>query len=186
MSITPSLGKKTIFQGTHKLMKSNQSVPDTASCPCHSGRPYILCCGPLLAGDLVALTAEALMRSRYTAYVSRDIAYLLRSWHPTTRPDQINPDVIPEWQGLLIVRTEQGAETDNEGIVEFQATAVSLNKAWQLHEVRRFLKEDGQWLYVDGDIKDDSSVVDKKVPKIGRNDPCHCGSGKKYKKCCGC
>ncbi len=126
------------------------------------------------------------MRSRYTAYVSRDIAYLLRSWHPSTRPDQINPDVIPQWQGLLILRTDQGAETDNEGVVEFQATAVSSNNVWQLHEVSRFLKEDGQWLYVDGDIKDDSSVADKRGSKIGRNDPCHCGSGKKFKKCCAC
>lgn len=160
-------------------------MTDTSICPCNSDRPYARCCGPLLSGDRSACTAEALMRSRYTAYVVRDIAYLLRSWHPSTRPDTIDPAAIPEWHSLHIVRTEKGMEMDSEGAVEFQATSFSPKHPWRLQEVSRFVKEDGQWLYVDGDIKDDSLPVERQVPKIGRNDPCHCGSGKKFKKCCG-
>jgi SEC-C motif-containing protein len=139
----------------------------------------------LLSGDHLANTAEALMRSRYTAYVIRDIAYLLKSWHPSTRPDKIDPAAIPEWSGLNIIQTEKGMETDSEGVVEFQATSFSKKNVWRLHEVSRFVKENGQWLYVDGDFKDNSLPLERKGQKMGRNDPCHCGSGKKFKKCCG-
>ena len=125
------------------------------------------------------------MRSRYTAYVVRDIAYLLRSWHPSTRPDGIDPAAIPAWHDLHIIRTEQGQETDSEGVVEFQAAAFSRNDILRLHEVSRFVKENDQWLYVDGDIKDDALPVKRPGPKVGRNDPCPCGSGRKFKKCCG-
>lgn len=160
-------------------------MTETHFCHCNSGRPYAECCEPLLSGDHAALTAEALMRSRYTAYVVRDIAYLLRSWHPSTRPDKIDPAAILEWRGLHIVSTEKGMEGDDEGVVEFKATSFSQKNPWELHEVSRFVKEDGQWLYVDGDIKNDPPPVAKRTPKVGRNDPCHCGSGKKFKKCCG-
>ncbi|MDO9043320.1 MAG: YchJ family metal-binding protein [Desulfocapsaceae bacterium] len=160
-------------------------MTNTSICPCNSGRPYAECCEPFFSGDRLACTAEALMRSRYTAYVVRDIAYLLKSWHPSTRPDTIDPASIPEWHDLNIIRTEKGLETDSEGVVEFQAAAFFRKKVCQLHEVSRFVKENDQWLYVDGDIKNDSLPVERRGPKIGRNDPCHCGSGKKFKKCCG-
>ena len=160
-------------------------MTDTNTCYCNSDRPYAECCEPLLSGVHLACSAEALMRSRYTAYVVRDIAYLLRSWHPSTRPENIHPATIPEWSGLHIIRTEKGMESDSDGVVEFKATSFSQKNVWRLHEVSRFVKEGGQWLYVDGDIKDDSFPVENRVPKVGRNDPCHCGSGKKFKKCCG-
>lgn len=160
-------------------------MTNTHICPCNSDRPYAECCEPLLSGDRIASTAEALMRSRYTAYVVRDIAYLLRSWHPATRPEKIDPATISEWCGLHIVYTEKGMETDSEGVVEFQATPLSQKNGWRLHEVSHFVKEGGPWLYVDGIIKNDSLSVERKIPKVGRNDPCSCGSGKKFKKCCG-
>lgn len=170
-------------------MKKNQPDPlamtASATCHCHSGRPYAECCGPLLSGDRIANTAEALMRSRYSAYVVRDIAYLLRSWHSTTRPAGIDPAAIPEWLGLQIVRTEKGLTTDHEGVVEFEATACAGEKVWRLHEVSRFVQEDGQWFYVDGDLKNDFPAVKSRGAKVGRNDPCPCGSGRKFKKCCG-
>jgi len=125
------------------------------------------------------------MRSRYTAYVVRDISYLLRSWHPSTRPGSIDPAAIPAWHELQIIHTEKGHETDNEGIVEFQALAFSQKNILRLHEVSRFMKENDQWLYVDGDIKDDTLPVEGHEPKVGRNAPCPCGSGRKFKKCCG-
>ncbi|MBA3014331.1 MAG: SEC-C domain-containing protein [Proteobacteria bacterium] len=154
-------------------------------CPCNSGVPYSLCCEPLLIGDRIAATAEVLMRSRYTAYVVGDVDYLFRSWHPSTRPVDIDAATIPEWQGLHIVRIVKGLEADNEGVVEFKATFLSQQNIFQLHEVSRFVKEEGHWFYVDGDIKSGGLLAERAGPKAGRNNPCPCGSGKKFKKCCG-
>ncbi|PXF60388.1 MAG: hypothetical protein C4B58_00715 [Deltaproteobacteria bacterium] len=159
-------------------------MTDRWPCPCNSGKPYSNCCEPLLTGDKNAITAEALMRSRYTAYVERNTNYLLKTWHSSTRPANIDPATIPEWYGLHIINTEAGGETDNKGLVEFKAISLSHKKIWQLHETNRFVKEDGQWFYVDGDILGDSPPI-RKNKKVGRNEPCPCGSGKKFKKCCG-
>ncbi len=159
-------------------------MTDRGTCPCNSGEPYSDCCEPFLAGDNNAITAEALMRSRYTAYVVHDTKYLLKTWHFSTRPANIDPATIPEWYGLHIVNTEAGSATDNEGVVEFKAKSLSQKKVWHLHEISRFVKEDNQWFYVDGDIKGDSPPVTRNI-KVGRNEPCPCGSGKKFKKCCG-
>ncbi len=126
------------------------------------------------------------MRSRYSAYVAGDTAYVLRTWHASTRPSALDTDVIPAWCGLEIVRTEKGQEEDDQGLVEFKARALSEQTMVELHEVSRFVKEDGQWLYVAGDIREEGT--EKKAgatKKVGRNSPCPCGSGKKFKKCCG-
>jgi len=120
------------------------------------------------------------MRSRYTAYVKADAAYLLRTWRADTRPSAIDAATIPDWRGLEILRTEQGREEDSEGLVEFRATAQSAHGVVCLREVSRFVREAGQWLYVDGDLLDDGLAA-----KVGRNSLCPCGSGKKFKKCCG-
>ncbi len=124
------------------------------------------------------------MRSRYCAYVLGDIPYVLRTWHPSTRPAAIDPAAIPDWCGLDILRTEQGQAGDDQGIVEFRATALLQGKVFILHEVSRFVREAGQWLYVAGDITADSAQAGSAAPKAGRNAPCPCGSGKKFKKCC--
>ena len=124
------------------------------------------------------------MRSRYTAYVFRNVEYLLGTWHASTRPAGIDPTVIPQWCGLQIVRTEAGSGDDDQGVVEFKAFARTGEKVFTLHEVSRFLREDGQWLYVDGDMQAEPSPG-ARVGKVGRNEPCPCGSGKKFKKCCG-
>jgi len=118
------------------------------------------------------------MRSRYTAYCLRDAAYLLKTWHPRTRPAALdfNGDDT-EWTGLDILRQAAGGAGDTEGVVEFAASYRQGGKARRLHETSRFLREDGEWLYVDGDIHAEA--------KPGRNEPCPCGSGKKFKKCCG-
>lgn len=94
------------------------------------------------------------MRSRYTAYVKKDEAYLLSSWHPSTRPPQLtlDQDEPDQWLGLKIISQHAGSETDNEGGVEFVARFKINGKAHRLHEKSRFMKEGGQWFYLDGDV----------------------------------
>lgn len=154
-------------------------------CPCGSGIPYAVCCEPLLSGHTQAATAEALMRSRYTAYAERNIGYLLRTWHPSTRPSVLDPATMPDWCSLEIVRTERGGAGDEEGLVEFVATALLGKRLCKLHEASRFVREGGQWYYLDGDMTGAGESVEADTAKVGRNDPCSCGSGRKFKKCCG-
>ena len=118
------------------------------------------------------------MRSRYTAYVQENTEYILASWHPSTRPQSmsITPGEI-HWTGLQVLNSKAGQKGDKTGRVEFIARFEHGNGADQAHEDSRFLFEQGQWFYVDGEMKSSK--------KVGRNDPCPCGSGKKYKKCCG-
>jgi SEC-C motif-containing protein len=162
---------------------------DTAAidlqCPCCSGALYRQCCQAVLSGLKKAETAEALMRSRYSAYVVGDGAYLWRTWHPSTRPAALDIETTTPWCGLEIIRTEQGRAEDEVGLVEFRATARRARQATVLHEVSRFAKMDGQWLYVDGDMVAADRGTGCPAAKVGRNDPCPCGSGRKFKKCCG-
>ncbi len=125
------------------------------------------------------------MRSRYTAFAVRDVGYLLQTWHASTKPAAIDPGTILEWQELRIIRTEEGREGDSKGVVEFEATFSTGQGRGLLREVSRFVRENGQWFYVDGDLQDSAVVAPKKGVKAGRNDPCPCGSGRKFKKCCG-
>jgi SEC-C motif-containing protein len=126
----------------------NSTVP----CPCGSGRAFGACCGPALAGARPAPTAEALMRSRYTAFTLRDIAYLLASWHPSTRPEKLALDEQPppKWIGLDVRAHRPLAEDRAE--VEFLARYRVGGRAQRLHETSRFVCEGGCWYYVDGDI----------------------------------
>lgn len=119
-------------------------------CPCGSGKDLDGCCGALLSGERKAGTAEALMRSRYTAFVLGDVAYLQRTWHPTTRPRRLELDPGQEWLGLSIVGTERGSLLDSTGVVEFVAEYRAGGRRHSLHERSRFTREKGQWLYVDG------------------------------------
>ncbi|WP_455199281.1 YchJ family protein [Kaarinaea lacus] len=160
---------------------SNSTASDT--CPCGSNKSYEACCGLYISGKKVAPTAEALMRSRYSAYVRQDDDYLLKTWHPDTRPSyKPSDDDNTTWTGLEVIKTEKGKETDNEGIVEFVAYCKVKDTSSHLHEVSQFVREDDTWYYVDGKGQE---PVRRDSPKVGRNDPCPCGSGKKYKKCCG-
>lgn len=122
-------------------------------CPCGFGGSYEKCCEPLLNGVSVAATAEALMSSRYTAYVLLNETYLLSSWHPSTRPQQLELlDEPVKWSGLTIISTESGQANDNEGTVEFLARYKINGKAYRLHEVSHFIKEGGCWFYVGGEL----------------------------------
>ncbi|WP_308457269.1 YchJ family metal-binding protein [Microbacterium sp. Ru50] len=119
----------------------------TDPCPCGGGS-FGSCCGPVLDGR-AAQTAEQLMRSRYTAFAVRDGAHLARTWHPVTRPDDIESDGPEQWTGLTVVRAAGGPD-DTEGTVEFTARWRSGTDSGELHEVSRFTRIRGRWLYVGG------------------------------------
>jgi SEC-C motif domain protein len=129
-------------------------LDDDARCPCLSGETYGGCCGRfhagLLAGGPYPPTAEALMRSRYSAFAVGDVAYLAATWHPRTRPSDLAPDGVT-WRRLDILGTEAGGPFDTDGVVEFVAHYRSPAGSGRLHEVSRFVRESGRWYYVDGE-----------------------------------
>src|SRR6187402_648908 len=122
-------------------------------CPCGSGRPYADCCEPLHEGA-DAPTAEALMRSRYSAFALGRAEYLLRSWHPSTRPATVELDAGTVWRRLQIVDTVAGGPDDETGIVEFRASYRDAGGAGLLHERSRFARDAGRWAYLDGEQPD--------------------------------
>ncbi|MET7476262.1 YchJ family metal-binding protein [Streptomyces sp. NPDC005648] len=121
------------------------------SCPCGSAETYEGCCGRFHRGEAPAPTAGTLMRSRYSAFVKRDAEYLLRTWHPRTRPAQVDFDPGMRWTGLEILATTDGTAFHTTGTVTFRASF----KGGSLHERSRFERVDGAWLYVDGEFLDD-------------------------------
>lgn len=128
---------------------------DIKQCPCGSGLLFSACCEPFVCGERIAPTAEALMRSRYTAYTLGNESYLLSSWHKSTSPAtlSLDEDLPAQWIGLKIIKVQAGQENDDEGLVEFVARYKVNGKAQRLHETSRFVKEKGKWFYLDGDLK---------------------------------
>jgi SEC-C motif-containing protein len=120
-----------------------------APCPCRSGAAYDDCCGPLLDGRADAVTAAALMRSRYAAYATGAAAYLLDSWHPTTRPSTLTLDAETAWRSLHVADTVAGGPADDRGVVEFVARYRDADGPGLLAERSRFLRVDGRWRYLD-------------------------------------
>ncbi|MDJ0841460.1 MAG: YchJ family protein [Acidobacteriota bacterium] len=158
-------------------------------CPCCSGKPYAECCEPFHLGRAHAPTAEALMRSRYSAFAKHEVGYLVTTVHPDARHDMDEDQIRnwserSEWLNLQIVSTERGGPDDNDGTVEFIARYKDSGQVQVYHEIGSFRREDDRWYFVDGERPKKKPVV-RETPKVGRNDPCTCGSGKKYKKCCG-
>ncbi|ENY70562.1 SecC motif-containing protein [Aeromonas diversa CDC 2478-85] len=145
-------------------------------CSCGTGRPYADCCQPLHLGA-AATTPETLMRSRYCAFVLGLGDYLVKTWHPD-HLGGLNAEELGQqdtrWDHLEILGSgEQG----DQGWVEFKAWFHEGEKLVCLHERSRFLREAGRWRYTDGELTPAAA-------RVGRNDPCPCGSGKKFKKCC--
>lgn len=163
--------------------------PDMDACPCGSNLAYADCCAPLIAGARTAATAEALMRARYSAYAKGELAYLKATMHPdhrdghdekSTRDWSLNS----QWHGLTILGVEGGGEGDEAGTVEFAADYTHGGTRRRHHELATFRRADGVWYLEGGELVKPKPVV-RETPKIGRNDDCPCGSGRKYKKCCG-
>jgi len=158
-------------------------------CPCGSGKTLEECCGPILDGSREAVSAEGLMRARYSAFPEKRIDFLGRSLHPSHRDDY---DEVAtrrwanqsDWLGLQILAVEGGGEEDDRGRVEFIARYREKGVLRSYHESSEFARYRGRWYFVSGEtIRPEARVRD--TAKVGRNDPCPCGSGKKYKKCCG-
>ncbi|WP_407439761.1 YchJ family protein [Lelliottia sp.] len=150
----------------------------TQLCPCGSALEYSLCCQRYLSGDQLAPDPSHLMRSRYTAFVIKDADYLIKTWHPSCQAADFRQEIVSgfantQWQGLTIYETSIG-QTANEGFVSFVARFIEHDKPGAIIERSRFILEGGQWYYIDGTR-----------PQFSRNDACPCGSGKKFKKCCG-
>jgi SEC-C motif-containing protein len=122
------------------------------SCMCLSGEQYRACCGRFHSGEAEAATAEQLMRSRYSAFVLLDGAYLVRTWHPEEVPADLDLDPDLQWRRLDIVSTSRGGPLDVQGTVEFKAWFRHGTERGTHHEVSRFVRENGRWLYVDGKI----------------------------------
>lgn len=123
---------------------------DGEPCWCDSGRTVGRCCGPVLSRAATAVTAEALMRSRYSAYVIGDTDYLLATWHPATRPAALELERARHWLGLTVKTVAAGDEQDTEGMVEFVARFKIDGRGHRLHECSRFVREQGLWFYRDG------------------------------------
>ncbi len=113
---------------------------------------YRECCGPVHRGERRAETAEELMRSRYSAFARRDEEYLLRSWHPATRPERVGFDDRTRWVRLEILAVDAGGPGDDRGTVEFRAHYLDGTEPGELHEVSRFTRHDGAWVYVRGKV----------------------------------
>jgi len=157
-------------------------------CPCHSGKTLDDCCGPLLGGA-PAPTAESLMRSRYSAYAKRNYLHLRRTLSTEQQADFSEKDArtwaeSSEWLGLEVTATQGGGPDAQEGTVDFVAHFRSNGETRKHVEKAGFGREDGRWVYV-GQVVEKTTPVRRAEPKVGRNDPCPCGSGKKYKKCHG-
>lgn len=159
------------------------------NCPCGSGKTYAECCEPLIKGDREAATAEELLRSRYTAYTKVETDYLYYTTHPDYKKEFDEKGVRQwaeesTWLGLEILNVKQGSDDSSEGEIEFVATYKQKGEKTNHHELAMFKKVDNRWYFEDAALITPKQYI-RPEPKTGRNDLCPCGSGKKFKKCCG-
>lgn len=156
-------------------------------CPCGSGNPYSKCCEQIISGGRPATTAEQLMRARYSAYVFAKMDFVFESTHPDHREGYDHDGTkkwaeTADWLGLEIIDTSRGGAEDSVGEVEFIARFSENGNNREHHEAGQFERKDGLWYFTEGQMVRPKPLT---VTKVGRNDPCTCGSGLKYKKCCG-
>lgn len=157
-----------------------------SQCPCGSGLGFEACCEPVITGASPAASPEALMRSRYTAYAVGALDHLLESLHPDHRADY-DAEGARRWaegSDWLALEVRETVADEERGTVEFVATYRRKGEKRSHHEIGRFERHKGRWYYTDGQMVTPGTVRHD-GPRVGRNDPCICGSGKKYKKCCG-
>ena len=157
---------------------------EVKQCPCGSNVPFDACCGPIIGGE-PAPTAQALMRSRYSAYVVGALDHVANTHAAEVRDDFNRPEAERLsrsciFQGLDIRKvTENGDRAQLDFVVRFKQAGTDMIQV----ELADFRRENGRWLYAGGKLS--PQVTQRTVTRVGRNDPCPCGSGKKAKKCCG-
>ena len=164
-------------------------MEQSMTCPCGSELEFEKCCSPVIQGERTAATAEELMRTRYTAYTQVEMDFLQSTVHPDFRQDEDADGARDwaensEWHGLEIISTAGGGSDDDTGRVEYVASYSYEGQDKQYHEVASFSRADGDWHFTEG-VPGVRKPVVREEPKTGRNDPCLCGSGKKFKRCCG-
>lgn len=142
-----------------------------------------------VSGEKHPSTAEELMKARYMAYAYQKVDYVLGTHAPEAAGDVDEEGAKKwaaesEWLGLEVVSKEAGESSDSTGTVEFIARYAVSGKEFAHHEIAQFRKEDDKWMYVDGEMVKQKPQR-RETPKVGRNEPCPCESGKKYKRCCG-
>ena len=161
--------------------------PDSNSaCPCGSGKTFGTCCEPLLKEEQSAASAGQLMRSRFSAHAVGDFRHLHRTyWGTARRPYVEGSDEGGgmKWTRLIIHREEAGLKPGT-AFVDFSAYYEEAGVEQALHEKSEFAQIDGKWFYT-RTVRMGPAPVKSSAPKVGRNEPCPCGSGKKYKYCCG-
>jgi len=159
------------------------------TCPCGKGESYESCCRRFIRGEAEPESAEELMRARYSAYALGEVDFIVRSHDPATsnQVDRKSTELWSKqskWLGFELVSIEGGTAFDQDGTIEFVARYKIRGVTVEHRERARFRKHNGRWFFVDGEeIKGPPRV--RNDPRVGRNDPCPCGSGKKYKKCHG-
>ena len=158
-------------------------------CPCSSGKAYADCCEPIITSKQKAKTAEQLMRSRYSAYALGHVDWIVESQSPDGR-QFVDRKATEEWSRravwhrMEVVEVKDGTADDTEGFVDFKAYYTIGGEDITHHEIASFRKEDGVWYFVDG-VEVKPRPYKRLDRKVGANEPCPCGSGKKWKKCCG-
>jgi SEC-C motif-containing protein len=162
------------------------------TCRCGSNIPNKICCNAIINGTMIASSPEQLMRSRYTAFCLKNVAYLAHTYHDSKRPSDYASSLASrindtQWVGLKIIQSGVNPNDPKKGFVEFIAYHIDAaasplnvhsNNVKQLHEHSHFTKENHEWFYLEGDYLPPT--------KFQRNDPCWCNSGQKIKKCHGC
>lgn len=179
------------YKHTQRLFRTGEAsyTEPMNHCPCASKKSFSDCCEPYITGKSPAPTAEALMRARYSSYATGNIDFIETSQAPDS-PHDFDRKGAEEWskkstwKGLTIVGSKDGGPDDTTGAVNFVAEYSQDGKDYAHEEFATFRKEGGHWLFVEGRSPKPDTYVNAE-PKLGRNDPCHCGSGKKFKKCHG-
>lgn len=148
-------------------------------CPCGSEKSYQDCCGSYHDGMDIPKSAEALMRSRYTAFALKNLDYIIHTMAGKAskgfvRGDAENSQSFTKWLGLDVIKSFEDPQNPDHAWVEFRALFNAQGKVSVMHEFSEFVRVDGRWFYIDG-----------KTEKGSRNDLCPCHSGKKFKKCHG-
>lgn len=159
-------------------------------CPCRSNQSYAACCEPLHEGKSKPRTAEQLMRARYSAFAKQRTDYVKQTVVANQRKD-IDDNQLDawakqsKWLGFEVRNKEAGTEKDAEGMVEFVANYEIGGHVVKHHEFAKFVRDEGEWFFDPKNSWEAPPEPLKVAKTAGRNDPCTCGSGKKFKKCCG-